>query len=460
MRTLFALSLVLLLAACSGTTVDTPAPPTAPARIQIAKHAAPTSGVAGQLNQRGEQALALLQSWYNDRTVDCGGINKPAYLCSGVWIRLTTTNRAYLPWDPSPGAITKGGISFAWLRQDQTFSNILVDARNGLLFYPNDRAPAGKYALDVLCTFPRDANTWERDTLQGCGPSRSNPETTVPCQPLGILTARQWIAKYGEYAPPCGWDLRPKAGSPGRWFDASAVSHQTSSEQVWQTNNELIVSTWQPGIGATLPMVAFVYLSGSNTELEARTKAWIDQIRYYDAYGVALPILRIELPKNHSQPVTFRYSSADQGLDPGNQRLHADFEDVPAGTYRRVISNGLEFLLTDPSGEVRDDPLPSASIKGHYAVANSTLSFGVKGQGPLRVTFDWGCNEYCFVGESMTGKYHELYDGATPGQMRFGTYSVVVEAPEHITLGSLGEDATKIVLDNVRIEPVEGATQR
>lgn len=460
MRIPFALSLVLLLGACSSSTIDTPAPHTPPARIQIAKHTAPTSGVAAQLDMRGEQALALLQGWYNDKTVDCGGIDKPAYLCSGVWVRLTTTNRAYLPWDPSPGAITKGGLSFAWLRQDQTFSTTLVEARNGLLFYPNERAPAGKYALDVLCTFPRDANTWERETLQGCGPSQANPETTAPCQALGIRDARQWIAQYGDYAPPCGWDLRRKAGSPSRWFNASVVAHQTSSDRVWRANNELIVRAWKPGTGAALPLVAFVYLGGWNNELESRTKAWIDQIRYYQAYAVALPIIRVELPQTRGQPVTFSYAANDQGLDPANQALHADFEDVTVGIHRRVISNGLEFQLTEPSGQVRDEPLPSASIKGRYAVANATLSFGVKRQGPVRVTFDWGCNEYCYAAESMNDTFAELYDGAAPGQMHFGTYSVVVEAPEHITLGSLGEADTRIVLDNVRIEPIERPAPR
>lgn len=460
MRKTFALSLVLLLGACTSTAIDRPIPPSPPARIEISKHTGTASSVAGQLDVRGEQALQLLQRWYNNTTLDCGGVDKPAYLCSGVWLRLTTTDRAYLPWDPSPGSITKGGLSFAWLRQDQTFTSVLVEARNGLLFYPKDQAPVGKFPLQVLCTFPRDANTWERDTLQGCGPSLATPDTTRPCQELGVLSAPQWIEKYGEYAPPCGWNLRPKAGTPSRWFNASVQAHQGASERVWRSNNELIVSTWKPGMGASLPLIAFVYLGGGNSELESRTKAWIDQIRYYQKYGQALPIIRVELPQTRGQPVAFGYAATDQGLDPAHQPLRADFEDVAKGNHRRLISQGLEFQLSDPSGEIRDDPLPSALVNGRYAVANATLSFGVQGQGPARVTFNWGCNEYCYVSESMTSKWQELSDGATPGQMRFGTYRVTVDGPEHITLGSLGEADTRIVLDNVLIEPASRSARR
>lgn len=463
MRNTFVLSLVLLLSACA---VDTQAP-TAPvmatppkAVVNLIKSSGSPSAGNSALDARGEQALQLLQRWYNDTTVDCGSGDKPAYLCSGVWLRLTTTSLAYFPWDPSPGAIIKGGLSFAWLRQDQTFTGVVVPAQNGLLFYPNDEAPAGKYPVETLCTFPRDANTWDREKLQGCGPSRINPAITAPCQALGVLTAEEWVKRYGGNTPLCGWDLRPTAQTPSQWFNASMLAHQSAPDPVWAMNNELIVTTWKTGSGARLPLVAFFYLGdGLADEFAARTNAWVDQTRYYREFGQALPIIRVALPKTRDQAVTFTYAAADQALEPGGQVLRADFEDAAIGGHKRVSSKGVDFFMSGPDGEVRDDPLPTPLIKDRYAVAKEAISFGVKEQGPVRVTFNWGCNDYCQVAESLSGKEVEL-SPERPEQMRFGTYSVTVTGPEHLTLSSAGDDESLMVIDNVKIEPLKASSAR
>ena len=102
MWTRIALSLLTLgsLIGCvSHTSPVLPARP--PAQTQALTSATAKSQQLIELNKRGEQAVTQLKVWYDSVTEDCGGPDKPSYLCSGFEMRATGFSPESLPWDPS-----------------------------------------------------------------------------------------------------------------------------------------------------------------------------------------------------------------------------------------------------------------------------------------------------------------------------------------------------------------------
>ena len=173
-------------------------------------------------------------------------------------LRATDSNPAFLPWDPSPGAITLGGVSFSWLRSDQTFTSTWNDW-NGFILYPNQAIPEGRIKdIQVLCSFPTNALTWNRPTLQGCGPLTGVPNTDT-CNNLEIYDAPTWLERYkeGPMENICGWDLRDSTVSAASLFKASIDAHQGRTGSARAVFNELMLSTWETGKGATLPIHSF-----------------------------------------------------------------------------------------------------------------------------------------------------------------------------------------------------------
>jgi hypothetical protein len=275
--------------------------------------------VAGSARVRsGEVAVAQLTEWYNDTTRDCGSGTRPAFLCSGVLLRATDTNINFLPWDPSPNAIAKGGIAAAWLRADMNFPSTVTP--NGFIFYPDYDIPAGKMELAILCAFPLDGNTWERPTLQGCGQHRADPQSR-PCNELGITTAQGWMGNYNAapalahptHSHQCGWDVREGSPTTADRFYQNILARELLSPQHWRFVDEVIIRTWATGAGASLPIHSFFYTAGNGTAL---ANARNDQQRYFAHYGKALPIIRLTLPSSTAGRAGFVYDPNDQAVDP------------------------------------------------------------------------------------------------------------------------------------------------
>lgn len=452
MRNIIAFLGFLLLGACSTPVADHHAPPAnPPAKIVLNKHAGPASAEMAKLDAQGEQGLALLKQWYDNDVADCVGLARPAYLCSGVMLRATSTSYNYFPWDPSPSAERLGGTSVSWVRRDQTFAASFTN--NGFFFYPRDEAPADKMQIDVLCMYPTNAGTTERSS-QGCGAHRDHPEITAPCLDLGVLTAALWLERYAEEGRyrVCGWNLRPEAGIISQWFRESLKAHQDPSYSQWEIFNEMMVKTWQSGTGASLPLIGFYYVGNPGAEMSGRTKAWFDQMRYFEEYGQLLPIFRMDMPLVISQPVTFAYSAADQWFEVGSPTAPADFEDVPTGRTQSVVSHGLHVELTGATSRIHDDRLDTPLISGHYATSRARVSFAVQHKGPVRITFNWGCNSLCYANESIGGEEHMLNSEDAEGEWRFGTFSTVVRGPETIEVYVYEGE---LALDNIEVLPVD-----
>ncbi|WP_426285428.1 hypothetical protein [Luteibacter sp. E-22] len=271
-------------------------------------------------SRSGELAVAQLNEWYADTTHDCGSATRPAFLCSGVMLRATDTDPAFLPWDPSPNAVQKGGIAASWLRADTNFPSTVLP--NGFIFFPDYDIPTGKIALAILCAFPLDGNTWERPTLQGCGQHRTDPQSR-PCHELGITTSQGWIANYNAVPPAvhpthshqCGWDVREGSPATSDRFYQNILARAALSSAHWQFVDEVIVQTWPTGVGASLPIQSFFYKSGDG---QALSDARNDQQRYFNLYRIALPIIRLTLPSSPAGRAQFAYDPADQVVIPTN----------------------------------------------------------------------------------------------------------------------------------------------
>lgn len=260
----------------------------------------------------GNEAAAQLNDWYLRRDRDCGGPTLPAFLCSGVTLRGTTMSASFLPWDPSPNAVAKGGISFSWFRIDANIPNTFLP--NGFVFYPSAYAPAGSATIEVLCAFPFDGYTSERP-LQGCGTWPNFPRS-APCQDLGIHTAEEWLANYftpghSRHSHQCGWDVRVGSPDTADRFEQNIRARAGLQAEQWQFTEENILRTWAAGLGATLPMHSFFYRSGNATALN---NARYDQERYFNHYGKVLPVLALSLPASKEGMASFTYNASDQKI--------------------------------------------------------------------------------------------------------------------------------------------------
>ncbi|WDY59151.1 hypothetical protein [Pseudomonas sp. PSKL.D1] len=143
----------------------------------------------------GPETAADLTARYADTRQDCGKPSTPAFLCSGVILRITTYSPDYDSWDPSDNSVRLGAQSFSYVRKDSKFSRLAWSLSNGYILYPIFSAPPDKMDPDVLCIFPIDGYTNDR-TGERCGPYADNNATSRPCGIQSITTAQQWINLY------------------------------------------------------------------------------------------------------------------------------------------------------------------------------------------------------------------------------------------------------------------------
>ncbi|MDH0649928.1 hypothetical protein N5D48_05965 [Pseudomonas sp. GD03858] len=437
-RYLTGLALLLTLAACSST-----APPGLTA-----------SSSATQLDERGRQAVGELRRWYNSTTDDCGGPDKPAYLCSGLALRTTASSPDFLPWDPTDNQLEKGSVAFSWVRRDNNFASP-ANNRNGLLLYPPQAVPAGKIAdLNVLCTFPINANTNQRRTLQGCGAISGFETTTDTCMTLGIGSAQQWLGAYPQARNfrVCGWDLRQQRNDAARWFQTAIQARAGMSAANWAYNNEVLLPVWPRGKGGELPVHSFFYIEGDRVAL---AKAQYDQIRYAQHYQQWLPVVRVTFPVQQTDGMTFGYLPEDQAAGRPTPTPSITFEDQPVGARSPVTSQGVEFALHRLDHSAVSDELHENSagrITGKHLAVDSTIHFVLEGAGRRLVSFSWGCNTSCAM-QTAIGQVHVSLDDDELGEMRYGRQEFIIDGPEAfgLTVDST-DDAGRLVLDNLSVQ--------
>ncbi|MBK4987248.1 hypothetical protein [Pseudomonas sp. S36] len=444
-KTLFGMSLTALVSATGASAAPQ-------AGAQAEDTGAPVSPLTGFLNQRGRESVDQLKTWYDAVADDCGGPSKPAYLCSGIHVRTTTTSTQFLPWEPTQSQLTKGSVAFSWLRQDNNFGKPFGN-QNGLILPPVQAVPPGKNnKLEVLCSFPINANTNQRTSLQGCGPITGYETTTASCQTLGVSTAQQWLERYpnaGNYRV-CGWDMREPSQPPAKAFQTAIQARAGLADALWHVNNEVLLPVWSAGSGGELPIQAFFFVSG---EPQALVKAQFDQIRYYQAYQQLVPVVSLAFPSAKGGVMTFGYDADGQAVGRPTPLPDIDFEHLAVGDVAKVTVDEVVFEMGPRRQGVSDAAHDSGGlIAGKHLQADGTITFSLPGAGRRLVSFSWGSNSYTGLGLSISGEQIELSEDDA-GPMRYGRQELIIEGPEVFTLTvDSTEDDSLLVLDNLKVE--------
>ncbi|MBV6286102.1 DUF2599 domain-containing protein [Pseudomonas aegrilactucae] len=238
----------------------------------------------------GMRLAENLTKRYYDTRDNCGTSNRPAFLCSGIIMRVVDRAKVNPVWNTSRTSQKEGhkGVSFSYMRTDTKFAALAWHNNSGIIFFPKLSAPAGKSNPEVLCAFPVDAYGWHRTD----GPC-DKPENS--CRGKGITTGAQWLAHFrspGAQHEKCGFDVSKNAkdNNPAADFMAIRDAMKLLGNDLFDQWNELVLYPWQQNTPETVPLEAFFY-SGQGVE-EARK----NQTDFYNQAGRVIPIVRITLP--------------------------------------------------------------------------------------------------------------------------------------------------------------------
>jgi len=261
----------------------------------------------------GEDTVREIESYYDSTVEYCNTPYRPAYLCSGLMIRGTSTSGKFLPWQPSPGTLARGGVPFSYLRSDTKFG--LAWGIKGLILAPTDYKKFGMSDLpEVLCSFPLDANTAMR-TDKGCGDNVDTPVEEKSCESFGITTAEQWVSHFGDVnkaeTRQCGFrQVGAQTYQSASHFYASVKAKSLIRDGFFNRHNEVLLGTWSDA--ENLPILAFYYVDGPNQKsglAAAKTDQWNWVV---NAGHTFTPIVKVTLPDDPQKEARFTFDPQDQ----------------------------------------------------------------------------------------------------------------------------------------------------
>lgn len=258
-----------------------------------------------------------LNANYNKIVSDCGSPRRPAFLCSGVMIRVTSTSHDYHTWDPSPNSITRGGVSFTFLRKDIRVHINYSGKTSGIIYYPSMLKPAWKGQAEIMCAFPIDGFTGGR--VNSCGVSETLPNGSEPCQDQGINNAETWYQHFVSVPDignqreqhQCGFTMSIGTQDTANVFNENLKEiYKIQSLQPFYEYNEIVIKTWPTVNGQipnpeALPIQAFFYRDNGLED------AQYFQQDYYNVTKIWIPIVKMEQDADGSN-TKFYYSSNDQ----------------------------------------------------------------------------------------------------------------------------------------------------
>lgn len=170
--------------------------------------------------------------------------------------------------------------------------------------------PKDTVEIQALCSYPVDANTWNRGFLvhNYCGVPVviTDPKKDYSCQDFGILTAKKYKNSFnirGAWGV-CAMDVRSTAKNPAEGF---LTTLEVMRSRLGLPYNEIVLQPWDDANPQKLPVEALFSING--LELNEAQK---DQRDYKNATGKFIPIIRIKLPSNTREDAVFIFNSKDQ----------------------------------------------------------------------------------------------------------------------------------------------------
>jgi len=274
----------------------------------------------------GPAIATQLNELYGRRFPNCHKQDsQPAFLCSGVTLRVTLKDPAntYKVWDPSPASVASGAVAFSYLRADSNFGARAWGMNNGIILYPIFESPADKLDVDYLCAYPMDA--WTSNRTAPCARHASYDPQSRVCQEAKITTAAQWKAAWDSRptstrnVQSCGFDVRDdRNAQAGPAFYQFVQAKTLLGAQGFNEQNELLVKTWPSGQPNSLPLMAFFYLADGTQN--ALADARYNQQDFYKSTHprIVVPIIRLTLPTSPSGTAIFTYVPSDQVVTADN----------------------------------------------------------------------------------------------------------------------------------------------
>jgi hypothetical protein len=269
----------------------------------------------------GPAIATQLNTLYSRKFPNCNNSDsQPAFLCSGVTLRVTVKDPAntYKVWDPSPNSVKSGGVSFSYLRADANFGRLAWGHGNGYIVYPIFEAPTDKYDLDYLCAYPYDAWTWSRNANAVCVAHPSYPVQSQLCQNAGVTSAEQWLAVWNTPGGTpnqrqCGFDVSDDRNAlAGPAFYQSIRARGLAGVTGVNEHNEILIKTWSFREPNKFPIMAFFYIyGGTNAGL---AEARYNQRDFYNSTNpkIVVPIVRLTPAASADGNSSFSYAPADQ----------------------------------------------------------------------------------------------------------------------------------------------------
>lgn len=259
-------------------------------------------------NKRLKKVNEILNR-FNTRSYECvdkAGKKHPAYKCTGIMIRgINNEQNLKHSWSMKKSNKEKESFSLGYLRRDQTFSRFPRDYDSGFIVYPHFETPSSKNTYEVLCSFPVDAHTDNRNN-HGCGLSiGDDTEQSKPCHEQNINSLKKWKRHFDEIISSnnakfvtrqCGFDLTRE--NSAEYFLISLKANEDylkTNNKYSSRNNELRMHSWNENRAEKIPIEAFFYLSGSEN---GRINAKKYQTDFYKNGNTFVPIVGIELPQS------------------------------------------------------------------------------------------------------------------------------------------------------------------
>ncbi|MCX2546544.1 hypothetical protein [Pseudomonas sp. COW5] len=338
---------------------------------------------------QGAAVATALANRYVDTRRDCGSSSKPAFLCSGVLFRGTIHSTQYHFYNPSPIAVEKGGVSFSFLRKDSQYRQIDSTYDHGFIFHPVLDMPVGKRHIEILCVFPIDGATFDRDK-PGCGAHIAYPQQSKRCQSQGITTAEQWLAHTAQPGVAqsyfqCSFDVRDQMNDAAADSFYQAIRAMTLHQDVaFHSRNELMLATWPQNIPGELPIQA-LYYTGNGLK-----SAQYDQKDFFEQTGLILPVIRIELPATPAHLARFLFDPRDQVFDEQSKILRVS--SLTASPHADA------FSFTVDSG------FPRTGFSGarfRINVIGGTAPYVFSSSDPAQATINPGTGEVTMIGHTQ-----------------------------------------------------------